>query len=206
MRWQRRAKRALDLAASGTGLLITAPILGAVAVAVRATMGSPVFFRQTRVGQHERHFRIHKFRSMRDPAFEGEGDEARITRLGHFLRGTSLDELPQLIDVFRGEMSLVGPRPLLVRYVDRYSPRQRKRHAVKPGITGLAQVNGRNQASWNQKFAYDVAYVENWSLAMDIAILARTAATVVKRDGIASDQHATMPEFMGDPPAADPKG
>ena len=195
--WQRRAKRAFDVTVAAGALVAVAPILGTVAVAVRASMGSPVFFRQTRVGRGERRFRIHKFRTMRDPAFEGEGDAERITRLGGFLRSTSLDELPQLIDVLKGDMSVVGPRPLLVRYLDRYSPRQRRRHEVTPGITGWAQVNGRNAMSWDEKFARDVEYVDNWSLALDVKILARTVGTVFDRSGISADEHATMPEFMG---------
>lgn len=197
LKWQRRAKRGFDVAGASLGLLVSAPVMVGVAVAVRATMGSPVLFTQTRVGKNERHFKIHKFRSMRDPRFEGEGDGPRLTRLGRFLRSTSLDELPQLMDVLRGDMSFVGPRPLLVRYLDRYSPRQRMRHAVTPGITGWAQVNGRNQMSWEQKFERDVEYVENWSLALDFQILAKTALTVVKRDGISASGDATMPEFMG---------
>lgn len=195
--WERRAKRAFDVLAASGALLAAAPVLGAVAVAVRVNMGSPVFFRQVRVGRGERRFRIHKFRTMRDPAFEGEGDAERITRLGRFLRSSSLDELPQLIDVLRGDMSFVGPRPLLVRYLDRYSPRQRRRHEVTPGITGWAQVNGRNAMSWDEKFARDVEYVENWSLGLDLLVLAKTVGAVLDRDGISAAEHATMPEFMG---------
>ena len=177
--------------------MAVAPVGLSIAVAVRATMGKPVFFRQTRVGEHERLFRIHKFRTMRDPRYEGEPDAPRITRLGAFLRASSLDELPQLIDVLRGDMSIIGPRPLLVRYLPRYSPTQRRRHGMKPGITGWAQVNGRNSLSWDDKFALDVEYVDNWSLGLDARVLFKTVATVVKRDGIAADEHATMPEFMG---------
>lgn len=195
--WQLRAKRAFDVAVATGALVATAPLLTGIAVAVRAQMGSPVFFRQVRVGRGERRFRIHKFRTMRDPAFEGEGDAERITPLGRFLRSTSLDELPQLIDVLKGDMSVVGPRPLLVRYLDRYSPRQRRRHEVTPGITGWAQVNGRNAASWDEKFARDVEYVENWSLAMDVRVLAKTFGAVFDRSGISAEDHATMPEFMG---------
>lgn len=196
-RWQLRTKRAFDVAVAGAGLAAVAPLGFSVAVAIRATMGKPVMFRQTRVGKDEQLFRIHKFRTMRDPRYEGEPDAPRITRLGAFLRSSSLDELPQLLDVLRGDMSVIGPRPLLVRYLDRYSPTQRRRHGMKPGITGWAQVNGRNSLSWDDKFALDVEYVDNWSLGFDARVLLKTVTTVLARDGISADAHATMPEFMG---------
>ncbi len=190
-------KRALDATAAGVGLIATAPVMAGVAGAVAVTMGRPVLFTQDRVGENERVFRIYKFRSMREPRTPDEPDADRITRLGRFLRSSSLDELPQLLNVLKGDMSLVGPRPLLIRYLDRYSPRQRLRHAMPPGITGWAQVSGRNTLSWDDKFAHDVWYVENWSFLLDLRILAKTAAKVVVPTDISADGHATMPEFMG---------
>jgi lipopolysaccharide/colanic/teichoic acid biosynthesis glycosyltransferase len=192
-----RLKRGVDVAVAGVGLVVTAPLVAATAAAVWASMGRPVLFTQDRVGRGERIFRIKKFRSMRAPTSPDEADDDRITRVGRFIRKTSLDELPQLANILRGDMSLVGPRPLLVRYLPRYSERQRRRHEVLPGITGWAQVNGRNALGWDEKFERDVWYVENWSLALDLRILARTALTVVRRDGISSEGHVTMPEFMG---------
>jgi len=164
-------------------------------------MGSPVLFRQQRVGQDESIFQIYKFRSMRDPAYPGEPDEARLTRVGRFIRSTSLDELPQLINILKGDMSLIGPRPLLVRYLPRYSARQRLRHSVLPGLTGWAQVCGRNSLSWEDKFEHDVWYVEHWSIGLDLKILLRTIGSVAKRSGVSAEGQATMSEFMGSPPA-----
>ena len=197
--WRRLLKRSVDVGAAAVGLVATAPIMAGTATAVAVTMGLPVTFRQQRVGEKERIFHILKFRSMRDPVDPNhpEPDHQRITKLGAFLRSTSLDELPQLLNVLKGDMSLVGPRPLLVRYLERYDSRQRTRHAVLPGITGWAQVNGRNKASWADKFEHDAWYVENWSLVLDAKILLKTAKTVVLREGVAADQHVTMPEFMG---------
>jgi len=198
--WRRRIKRGLDASVAATALVATAPVMLGTACAIRATMGSPVLFRQERPGQGERIIEIMKFRSMRDPLPHETGPESdaqRITRLGAFLRKSSLDELPQLVNILRGDMSLVGPRPLVKQYLDRYSPEQRRRHDVMPGLTGWAQVNGRNGLSWSEKFAYDVWYVDNWSLRLDARILAKTVVQVLKRDGISSDGHATMPEFMG---------
>jgi len=198
-RLQLGLKRALDVAAAAAGLAVAGPVLAATAVSVRATMGSPVLFRQARPGWREKPFELLKFRTMRAAA-PGEGvesDSRRITRLGAFLRKSSLDELPTLLNVLRGDMSLVGPRPLLMQYLDRYSPEQRRRHDAKPGITGWAQVNGRNQLSWEDKFALDVWYVDNWSLALDLKILLATARTVLAREGISAAGHATMPEFRG---------
>jgi sugar transferase EpsL len=194
------AKRALDLAVGGGALLVLAPVLAATAVAVRRSMGAPVLFRQERPGLAGAPFTLLKFRSMRD-ARDNRGrllpDAERLTGVGRFLRATSLDELPQLWNVVRGDLSLVGPRPLLMQYIERYSPEQARRHDVKPGITGWAQVNGRNAVSWDEKFALDVWYVDHWSLWLDLKILALTAFKVVRRDGIAQQGHVTMPEFMG---------
>ena len=199
------AKRAFDVLVSAVALLVAAIPMAALAVAIRFTMGSPVLFRQVRPGLGGRTFTILKFRTMRDG---DEPDAERITRLGRFMRETSLDELPELLNVLRGDMSLVGPRPLLVAYLDRYTPEQARRHEVRPGLTGLAQVSGRNATTWEQRFALDVEYVDTHSLALDLRIIGRTVRAVVAREGISAEGHATMPEFMGDgapdPPDTDP--
>ncbi len=183
-----------DRAGAALCLVLASPVIAAVAVAVRAAMGRPVFFVQERPGRLGRPFRLVKFRTMRN----GAGDDAeRLTRLGRFLRSTSLDELPQLWNVLRGELSLVGPRPLLSHYLPRYSAEQARRHEVLPGITGWAQVNGRNAISWEEKLALDVWYVDHWSLSLDAKILLRTLARVLRRTGISRDGHATTPEFLG---------
>jgi len=196
----RLIKRAFDVAAAAAGLVTTAPILAATAAAIRISMGGPVLFRQQRPGRGGRPFTLIKFRTMTSAtATDGSllPDAARLTRVGRFVRATSLDELPQLYNVLKGDMSLVGPRPLLMQYLQRYSPEQARRHDVTPGITGWAQINGRNALSWEEKFKLDVWYVDNWSLWLDAKILARTALKVVRRDGIANQGHQTMPEFMG---------
>ncbi len=169
-------KRAIDVVVAATGLLLTAPLQLIVALLVRRNLGSPVLFRQQRPGKDAEIFELVKFRSMTDPDPEAGliTDEQRLTRFGALLRSTSLDELPTLWNVLRGDMSLVGPRPLLVQYLERYSPHHRRRHEVRPGITGLAQVSGRNTVAWEQKFDYDVAYVDQRSLALDLKILVRT--------------------------------
>jgi lipopolysaccharide/colanic/teichoic acid biosynthesis glycosyltransferase len=200
--WRFFVKTAVDRAAGLVGLVVAAPVLVGAAVAVKATMGSPVLFRQRRPGRGERVFDIVKFRTMREATDERGNplsDAERLTPVGRWLRATSVDELPQLWNVVRGELSLVGPRPLLVRYLPRYSPEQRRRHDVMPGITGWAQIHGRNAISWEEKFALDVWYVEHWSLALDARILIETVGRVLKRDGVSSDGHATMPEFEGTP-------
>ncbi|MEZ4393392.1 MAG: sugar transferase [Polyangiales bacterium] len=198
--WRRMVKRGVDRAAGAAGLVALSPVLAATAVAVRVSMGAPVLFRQRRPGLHGEIFEVVKFRTMRE-ALGADGkplpDERRLTRVGSFLRKTSLDELPQLWNVLRGELSLVGPRPLLVRYLERYSPEQMRRHDVLPGITGWAQVNGRNDIPWDEKFRLDLWYVDHWSLGLDAKILAMTALKVLRRDGIAREGHVTMPEFMG---------
>jgi lipopolysaccharide/colanic/teichoic acid biosynthesis glycosyltransferase len=193
-----RAKRALDLAIALPMLAIAALPMLLIALAVRCVDGAPVLFRQTRPGRSARSFTLLKFRTMRPG---GVADELRLTRLGRMLRALSLDELPQLWNVLRGEMSLVGPRPLLPQYLGRYSPRQMRRHDVPPGITGLAQVEGRNALSWEQRFELDVWYVEHRSLALDVRLIARTVLAVVGRRGVSADGHATMPEFLGSSPA-----
>jgi len=193
-------KRIVDIIGAGIGLLLLSPVLLVVALLILWQMGRPVFFRQTRPGRHGRPFRMIKFRTMRE-ANDGQGnllpDAERLTRLGRFLRASSLDELPELWNVLRGEMSLVGPRPLLMEYLPLYSPFQARRHEVRPGITGWAQVNGRNAIGWNEKFALDVWYVDNQSLWLDLRIIGLTVRKVVRREGIAAAGEATMPRFTG---------
>ena len=190
-------KRGFDLIASALGLLVLSPVIAAVAILVAAKLGRPVIFVQDRPGLHGEVFRIYKFRTMKNSdASNGlVTDEQRLTKFGHTLRSTSLDELPTLINVFRGEMSIVGPRPLLVRYLGRYTPEQTRRHDVRPGITGLAQVNGRNAISWEQKFALDIEYVERASFYLDWLILWKSLSAVTRRTGIKAIGEATMPEF-----------
>lgn len=198
--YRNHAKRLFDLVVTGLGLLMIGPLLLALAIIVRFRIGTPVFFRQERAGLMGQSFRIIKFRSMTD-ARDGQGrllpDEQRLTSLGRFLRSTSLDELPELINVLTGEMSLVGPRPLYSKYLDRYTPEQMRRHEVKPGITGWAQVNGRNALTWEQKFELDVWYVDHQSFLFDLKILALTIWKIVRREGISEPGHATAQEFMG---------
>jgi len=194
------AKRVMDVLISVLGLIVFTPVIFVVALLIFMSMGRPVLFTQERPGKDGRIFRLIKFRTMTDER-NAEGnllpDEQRLTRLGRFLRSTSLDELPELFNVLKGDMSLVGPRPLLPQYLDRYTPEQARRHEVKPGITGWAQINGRNAITWEEKFTLDVWYVDNWSLWLDIKILALTLIKVFKREGISADGEATMPEFMG---------
>ena len=193
-------KRALDIVGAGAGLIVLSPLLIAVAIAVRIGLGTPVLFRQARPGLNGIPFELIKFRTMRIDPVVGSGvdsDKARLTRLGRFLRSTSLDELPELWNVRRGDMSLVGPRPLLMQYLDRYTPEQARRNLVKPGLTGWAQVNGRNARSWEEKFALDNHYVDHHSFWLDIKIIAITVAHVVRPRGISAEGAPTMPEFMG---------
>lgn len=200
MRSSSAVKRLFDVGVASAALMATAPVLAAAGLAIRASMGSPVLFRQQRPGQHGRPFLLYKFRTMR-LAEPGEAelatDAQRLTQLGRLLRATSIDELPTLFNVLKGDMSIVGPRPLLMQYLERYSPEQARRHEVKPGITGWAQVNGRNALSWEEKFAFDVWYVDHGSLALDLKILVLTAMKVFSRSDITARGHATMPEFMG---------
>jgi lipopolysaccharide/colanic/teichoic acid biosynthesis glycosyltransferase len=193
-------KRLLDIAGAGTALVVASPALAGISLAVWMDVGCPVLFRQQRPGLGGVPFHMIKFRTMRQ-ATSGDGtllsDEQRLTSLGKLLRATSLDELPELWNVLRGSMSLVGPRPLLMQYLARYSPEQRRRHEVKPGITGWAQVHGRNALSWEEKFAHDVWYVDHWSNELDLSILVRTITAVLFRRGISHAGDATMHEFMG---------
>ena len=194
------AKRALDVAASALGLTLLSPVLLVTAAAVRLRMGSPVLFRQTRPGMHGRPFTMYKFRTMRGER-DGHGrplsDAERLTPLGRALRASSLDELPELLNVLKGDMSLVGPRPLLMEYLPLYTPEQARRHDVPPGITGWAQVNGRNALGWDEKFRLDVWYVDHRTFWLDLRILLRTVLGVVRREGISHGGEATMPRFTG---------
>ena len=193
-------KRALDVLVAATALVLLSPLLAALWVIVRLRMGTPVVFRQLRPGRHGRPFELVKFRTMTD-ACDAHGelrpDAQRLTALGRWLRRTSLDELPELINVLQGDMSLVGPRPLLMEYLPLYSPEQARRHEVRPGITGWAQVNGRNAVSWPEKFELDVWYVEHRSTRLDLQILWRTVAQVIGGHGVSADGHATMEPFRG---------
>jgi sugar transferase EpsL len=199
-RVQAYLKRVFDIVVSAVALTVLAPVMGLIALLVWRTMGRPVLFRHVRPGLHGKPFVMYKFRTMRDLR-DAEGkllpDEARLTPFGRWLRATSLDELPELVNVLRGEMSLVGPRPLLMEYLERYTPEQARRHEVKPGITGWAQIHGRNNLSWDERFKLDVWYVDNWSLWLDVKILWRTLWMVLRREGISAQGHATMPEFRG---------
>ena len=192
-------KRTMDVLGASVVLLVTSPLLLVVALAISWKCGSPILFRQTRIGKDGRPFMLIKFRTMRSGAPD-DGDAVRLTPIGAFLRRASLDELPQLWNVVRGEMSLVGPRPLLPQYLGRYTTEQMRRHEVLPGITGLAQVSGRNGLSWEQKFERDVWYVHHQSVRLDLSILWQTLVALVRRDGITAPDHATMPEFTGTPP------
>jgi lipopolysaccharide/colanic/teichoic acid biosynthesis glycosyltransferase len=194
------SKRIFDLAVTIPGLILILPVLGMLALLVRVSHGSPVLFRQKRPGYLGRPFHLYKLRTMSE-ARDGQGnllpDPERITPLGRFLRSSSLDELPELFNVLRGEMSLVGPRPLLMEYLERYSPEQARRHHVLPGITGWAQVNGRNALTWEEKFRLDLWYVDHWSIGLDLRILLLTLWKAVKREGISQPGYVSAEEFMG---------
>ncbi len=200
MIYARYIKRILDIILSLSAIIILSPILLILYILVRVKLGSPVLFKQERPGKDEKIFTLCKFRTMTDKrGADGEllPDEERLTKFGKKLRSTSLDELPELFNILKGEMSIIGPRPLLVRYLPRYNEFQRHRHDVRPGLTGLAQINGRNAITWEQKFAYDVEYVNNLSFALDLHIFFVTIRAVLRREGISSDTNATMEEFMG---------
>ncbi|EJT5929230.1 TPA: sugar transferase [Clostridium perfringens] len=193
-------KRAFDIISSLGGLIVLSPIMIICAILIRINLGSPVFFKQKRIGKDNNEFEMIKFRSMKD-AVDKEGnqlpDELRLTKVGQILRSLSIDELPELINILKGDMSLIGPRPLLVKYLPLYNERQIRRHEVLPGLTGWAQVNGRNNLTWNEKFELDVYYVENWSLKLDLKIFFLTFYKVFKREGISQDGQATMEYFNG---------
>jgi lipopolysaccharide/colanic/teichoic acid biosynthesis glycosyltransferase len=193
-------KRATDLGVASLALLLTLPLQALISVIVWRGLGRPVIFRQVRPGRHGKPFVLYKFRTMREerPGERGNSDADRLTRIGSILRATSVDELPSLVNVVRGDMSLVGPRPLLMSYLPRYSAEQARRHEVRPGITGLAQINGRNAISWEKKLALDVEYVRTRSLVGDVRILLHTVSKVVSRHGISSAGHVTTNEFLGE--------
>ena len=194
-------KRLLDIIASASALLVLSPLLLALWVLVRLRLGAPVLFSQERPGLHGKSFTLHKLRTMtdeRDAAGKLLPDEERLTRLGRFLRASSLDELPELWNVLRGDMSLVGPRPLRMDYLPLYSAEQARRHEVRPGITGWAQINGRNTADWAERLRMDVWYVDNQSIWLDLKILFLTVWKVIRREGISAEGHATMPPFRGE--------
>lgn len=191
------AKRILDVALCLVILPVAFPISLVVGITIVCSLGRPVIFTQERIGHRERTFRLRKFRTMRLPKGREQDDVNRMTRLGRLLRSTSLDELPTIWNVLRGDMSVVGPRPLLPQYLPLYSPEQRRRHDVKPGVTGWAQVHGRNALSWDRRFALDVWYVDHRSMRLDLKILARTLGVVLSRRGITAKGHVTMPPFTG---------
>jgi lipopolysaccharide/colanic/teichoic acid biosynthesis glycosyltransferase len=197
----RALKRAFDVVVAGTAIVAGAPLLAATAALVRADVGSPVLFRQRRGGLRGSTFEVIKFRTMRD-ALDAHGralpDAERLTAIGKFLRASSLDELPQLFNVLRGDMSIVGPRPFIAQYLGLYSAEQARRHDMRPGITGLAQVEGRNALTWREKFALDVWYVDHWSLALDARLLAKTVVALALRRGISAPADATMPVWQGE--------
>jgi sugar transferase EpsL len=196
--YRRYGKRLLDLGLSASILAVASPLLTLIAAAVRLDLGRPVLFRQQRLGFLSRPFVILKFRTMRDmrdPSGQLLPDAERLTPLGRLLRTTSLDELPELINILKGEMSLVGPRPLLVEYLDRYTPEQMRRHEVLPGLTGWAQINGRNALSWEERFKLDLWYISHHSLALDLQILLRTLGKALNREGISHPGQETMPRF-----------
>lgn len=200
MQFRLAVKRILDFSVASLMLIVLSPLLLIIAWRIRRTMRVSPLFRQMRPGLSGKPFDMLKFRTMTDDR-DQDGrllpDEQRLTSFGRFLRSTSLDELPELWNVVKGDMSLVGPRPLLMQYLPRYSPQQARRHEVRPGITGWAQINGRNAISWEQKFALDVWYVDHWSLMLDLRILFLTVWKTIRREGISAADHATMPEFMG---------
>lgn len=197
---QNPVKRGMDLLLAICGVILLSPVFLFVSIIVALKMGRPVFFRQLRPGLKGKPFYMFKFRTMKD-AVDKEGnplpDEMRVTEVGNLLRRTSLDELPELLNVIKGDMSLVGPRPLLMEYLPLYSPEQARRHDVKPGITGWAQVNGRNAISWKEKFRLDLWYIKHWNPALDLKIIWMTIRSVIKREGISAEGHATMPPFSG---------
>jgi undecaprenyl phosphate N,N'-diacetylbacillosamine 1-phosphate transferase len=198
--YSRYVKRALDLSLSGAGIIVLSPVFAITGVQVARKLGRPVIYKQIRPGLHEKLFKLYKFRTMTEEKDE-DGillpDEKRLTAFGRKLRATSLDEIPELFNILKGDMSIVGPRPLLIEYLPLYSRKQKKRHDVKPGLTGLAQVNGRNAISWEEKFDYDVEYAEDVRFRKDLLIVLKTIKAVVMREGISSETSVTMEAFTG---------
>lgn len=199
--YEKYVKRPLDCLLATGALVVLSPVLGATALAVRKNLGTPVIFSQERPGKDEKIFKLYKFRSMTDERGEdGEllPDEVRLTKFGQFLRSTSLDELPELFNIVKGDMAIVGPRPLLIKYLPRYNDRQKRRHEVRPGLTGLAQVHGRNSSTWEERFEWDVKYVDAISFMQDAKIILKTVKSVLSKEGINSDSSVTMYEFTGE--------
>ncbi|WP_207720381.1 sugar transferase [Eubacterium callanderi] len=200
MIYQKYVKRILDITLSGAAIIVLSPVMGVTAILVKKKLGSPVIFKQKRPGKDEKIFTMYKFRTMTDERDEkGEllPDSVRLTKFGKMLRSTSLDELPELFNIFKGDMSVVGPRPLLVQYLPLYNERQKRRHEVRPGLSGLAQINGRNAITWDEKFNYDVEYVEKVSFALDVRIVLKTMIKAFKREDINADTAVTMEVFRG---------
>lgn len=200
MIYQKYAKRILDITLSGAAIIVLSPVMGVTAILVKKKLGSPVIFKQKRPGKDEKIFTMYKFRTMTDERDEkGEllPDSIRLTKFGKMLRSTSLDELPELFNIFKGDMSIIGPRPLLVQYLPLYNEKQKRRHDVRPGLSGLAQVNGRNAITWEEKFSYDVEYVEKVSFTLDVRIVLKTMIKAFKREDINADTAVTMEVFRG---------
>lgn len=200
MIYEKYIKRILDITLSGAAIIVLSPVMGVTAILVRKKLGSPVIFKQKRPGKNEKIFTMYKFRTMTDERDEkGEllPDNVRLTKFGKLLRSTSLDELPELFNIFKGDMSIIGPRPLLVQYIPLYNERQKRRHEVRPGLSGLAQINGRNAITWEQKFNYDVEYVKKVSFALDVSIVIKTMIKAFKREDINADTAVTMEVFRG---------
>ena len=199
--YEKYVKRPLDCLLATGALVVLSPVLGATAFAVKKNLGTPVIFSQERPGKDEKVFKLYKFRSMTDErGADGEllPDEVRLTKFGQFLRSTSLDELPELFNIVKGDMAIVGPRPLLIKYLPRYNDRQKRRHEVRPGLTGLAQVYGRNSSTWEERFEWDVKYVDSISFMQDAKIILKTVKSVLSKEGINSDSSVTMYEFTGE--------
>ena len=202
MIYQKYIKRILDITLSGAAIIVLAPVMGVTAILVKKKLGSPVIFKQKRPGKDEKIFTMYKFRTMTDERDEkGEllPDSIRVTKFGKMLRSTSLDELPELFNIFKGDMSVVGPRPLLVQYLPLYNEKQKRRHEVRPGLSGLAQVNGRNAITWDEKFNYDVEYVEKVSFTLDVRIVLRTIIKAFRQEDINAGSEVTMEAFTGEP-------
>lgn len=202
MIYQKYVKRILDITLSGAAIIVLSPVMGVTAILVKKKLGSPVIFKQKRPGKDEKIFAMYKFRTMTDERDEkGEllPDSLRLTKFGKMLRSTSLDELPELFNIFKGDMSVVGPRPLLVQYLPLYNEKQKRRHDVRPGLSGLAQVNGRNAITWDEKFNYDVEYVEKVSFALDVSIVIKTMIKALRQEDINAGSEVTMEAFTGEP-------